>query len=213
MLRALGAMGWTWTLFLASATVWGQQYRADKAGPLPPEVASGIAQALATTGFQISNNGAAYCEIWLRASLPSGPPSQEQNATLRNIPQGTLLGVIRFDGHGSDRRGQTIQPGVYTLRYGIMPMNDHHQGAAPQRDFLLLIPAAEDRDGNAIPNSDALVALSRKASLTPHPAVLSIWKADTDAPGFSRQGDTDWVLQSKVGDTPIAIIVTGTAGS
>jgi hypothetical protein len=211
--RALTAVGWTWTLLLASATAWGQQFKADKAGPPPPEVASGIAQAIEKTGVQISGNGTAYCEIWLRTSLPSGVASNEQNVTLPHVPMGALLGVIRFDGNGSDRRGQTIKPGVYTLRYGIMPMNGNHQGAAPQRDFLLMTPAAEDRDVKATPNFDALVAMSRKASLTPHPAVLSFWKADTDAPGFSQQGDTDWVLQSKVGDTPIAIIVTGTAGS
>jgi hypothetical protein len=43
--------------------------------------------------------------------------------------------------------------------------------------------------------------------------VLSFWKADTDSPGFSQQGDADWVLQSKVGDTPIDIIVAGKASS
>ena len=204
---------WSCPLLLASATVWGQQYKADKAGPIPPEVASGIAQALDGSGFQISTNGAAYCEIWLRASLPSSNASKEQNVTLPNMPTGALLGVIRFDGNGWDRRGQVIQPGVYTLRYGIMPMNDPHQGAAPQRDFLLMTPASEDRDVNAAPNFDALVAMSRKASLTLHPAVLSFWKADADSPGFSQHGDSDWVLQSKVGDAPVAIIVVGAAGS
>jgi len=212
------AMGWTWTLVVASATVWGQQFKADKGGPPPPEVSSGIAQGLEKTGFQISNNDGAYCQIWMRTSLPSRAMSQEQNVspsnvTLANIPQGALLGVIRFDGNGSDRRGQIVKPGVYTLRYAIMPLNGNHQGAAPQRDFLLMTPAAEDRDENATPNFDALVAMSRKASLTPHPAVLSIWKAEADAPGFGQHGDTDWVLQSKVGDTPIAIVVSGTAGS
>jgi hypothetical protein len=203
---------WTAPLLLASVTVWGQQYQADKAGPPPPELASGIAQALEKIGFQISTNGAAYCEVWLRASLPSGAASKEQNVTLPNMPAGMLLGVIRFDGNGSDRRGQTIKPGVYTLRYGIMPMNDHHLGASPQRDFLLMTPASEDRDLNAAPNFEALVAMSRKASQTAHPAVLSLWKTDADSPGFSQQGDSDWVLQSKVGDTPIAIIVAGAAG-
>lgn len=203
---------WTGPLLLASVTLWGQQYKADKAGPPPPEVASGIAQALDKSGFQISANGAAYCEIWLRVNLPSGAASKEQNVTLPNMPMGALLGVIRFDGNGSDRRGQSIKAGVYTLRYGIMPMNGSHQGAAPQRDFLLMTPANEDRDVNAAPNFDALVAMSRKASRTPHPAVLSLWKAAADSPGFSQQGDSDWVLQSKVGDTPIAIIVAGAAG-
>jgi hypothetical protein len=204
---------WAGPLLLASVTVWGQEYKADKAGPLPSDVVSGIAQALEKSGFQISANGAPYCEIWLRASLPSGQNVTLPNVTLPNVPQGTLLGVIRFDGKGSDRKGQSIKPGVYTLRYGIMPANDQHQGAAPHRDFLLMTPASEDRDLNAAPNYEALVAMSRKASLTSHPAVLSLWRADADSPGFSQQGDSDWVLQSKVGDIPIAIIVAGAAGS
>jgi hypothetical protein len=41
---------------------------------------------------------------------------------------------------------------------------------------------------------------------------MSLWKADSDAPGFSQQGD-DWVLQTRMGDTPIAIILIGTASS
>jgi hypothetical protein len=216
--RALTVVGRTWPLLFATAAVQGQQYKADKAGPPPPELASGITRALQQTGFQISANGAAYCDIWFRTSLPSSAGSNEQkatpsNVTLAHIPQGALLGVVRFNGNGSDRRGQTIQAGVYTLRYGIMPANDSHQGAARQRDFLLLTPAAEDRDVNATPSFDALLAMSRKASRTAHPAVLSFWKADADSPGFGQQGDGDWVLQSKVGDTPIAVIVVGAAGS
>ena len=215
---ALTVARWTWPWLLAPAVLWGQQYKADRAGAPPAELASGIAQALEKNGFQISNQGAAYCGIWLRANLPSGARAGEQNAalpnvTLPNIPQGALLGVIRFDAAAVDRRGQSIKAGVYTLRYGIMPMNGSHQGAAPQRDFLLLTPAAEDRDLNATPNFDTLVAMSRKASHSAHPAVLSLWKAATDSPGFSQQGDTDWVLEAKVGDTPIAIIVAGTASS
>jgi hypothetical protein len=216
MRRGRGVAGWIWPWLLGSAALWGQQYKADKAGPPPEDLAPGISQALGKAGFQITADGARYCEIWLRGSAPASAASSEQSAspgavTMRNIAPGTLLGAIRFDGQGSDRRGQTIQPGVYTLRYGIMPTNDQHQGAAPQRDFLLLTPAAEDRDLNSTPNFDALVAMSRKASHTPHPAVLSFWKAESDSPGFSQQGDSDWVLESSVGEIPIAIIVAGTA--
>jgi hypothetical protein len=212
MKRAL--LRWPCPMLLASAAVWGQQYKADSAGAPPPELKPAIAQVLGKTGFQITSNGAKYCELWFRTELPgAATPSNEQNVTLPNVPVGALLGVVRFDAQGSDRRGQAIQPGVYVLRYGVLPDNEKHQGAAPHRDFLLLTPAGEDQDPNSPPNFDALVALSRKASRTPHPAVLSFWKADTDAPGFSQQGDTDWVLQTKIGDAPIAVIVAGIAGS
>jgi len=189
-------------------------YKMESAGGPPSEVAPAIAQALQKDGIKISNNGAAYCEIWFRTAKPAGAKTTEENVTLPLIPTGALLGVIRFDGQGADRRGQTIKAGVYTLRYGVMPVNGDHQGAAPQRDFLLLVPAADDRDLNATPGFDALVAMSRKASGTQHPLVLSIWNPDSDfKAGFDKQGDTDWVLQTKLGDTAFAIILVGTAGS
>jgi len=201
-------------LVLASvpAAVWGQ-YSADAVGAPPPELKPAVAQVLEKSGFQISNNGAKYCEVWFRSEFPrdaARPP--EPRVTLPNVPVGAMLGVIRFDAQGLDRRGQNIRPGVYMLRYGIMPDNGKHEGAAALRDFLVLTPAGEDQDPNSTPNFDALVALSRKASGTPHPAVLSFWKADADSPGFSQQDDTDWVLQTSIGDTPIAVIVAGVSG-
>jgi len=188
------------------------QYKSEPGGAPPAEVAPAIVQAMQKAGTKITNNGAAYCEIWFRTDKPSGPKATEENITLQ-LPQGALIGVIRFTGSGSDRRGQSIKAGVYTLRYGIMPVNGDHQGAAPQRDFLLMTPAAEDKDLNATPNFEALVAMSRKASGTPHPAVLSVWKPDVPTPGFSKQNETDWVLQIKFDETPIAIILIGVASS
>ena len=199
-------------ILLASSYAFGQ-YKSESAGPPPSEVGPAIAQALQKDGVKITNNGAAYCEVWFRATKPSGGSGSEESSTLSTLPQGALLGVIRFDGRGSDRRGQSIKAGVYTLRYGLMPMNGDHQGAAPQRDFMLMTPASEDKDLNATPNFDALVAMSKKTSGTPHPAVLSFWKADNDTPGLSKQGDSDWVLQTKLGDTTIAVILVGIAAS
>jgi len=198
-------------LWLCSCAAFGQ-YKAEPAGAPPAEVAAKIAQALQTAGFRITHNGSPYCEIWLGSRLPAGPSSNAQNVTLPAIPIGALLGLIRFDGDGSDRRGQTIPPGLYTLRYANLPANNDHLGAARQRDFLLLIPAGDNRDPDSTPKVDTLVALSRKASGTGHPAVLSAWKADGEATVFSQQGD-DWVLQTKLGGTPLAVILIGTAGS
>ena len=152
-------------------------------------------------------------EIWFRADKPAGGKSAgEEAVTLPSVPQGALLAVIRFAGKGSDRRGQNIKPGVYTLRYSLMPVNGDHQGAAPQRDFMLLVPAADDKDLNAMPAFEALVDMSKKASGTPHPAVMSLWKAEDAKTGLSHQGD-DWVLQTKLGDMAIAVILIGTAAS
>lgn len=211
-MRKLSLVGLVSALLVFGLDAFGQ-YTAEPAGAPPAEMAPAIQQALQKTGTKISNNGAAYCEIWFRAEKPSGAKSSEESVTLPQIPPGALLGVIRFDGKGADRRGQTIKAGVYTLRYGIMPVNGDHQGAAPQRDFLLMTPAADDRDLNATPAFEALVAMSRKASGTPHPAVLSFWKSDSDKPGLSKQGDADWVLQAKLGETAIAVILVGVASS
>src|SRR5437762_2405693 len=91
---------------LCSAAAFAQ-YKAEPAGAPPPDLSPAIVKALQTDGTKITNNGKPYLEIWFRADKPSGPKSTEDAATLPNIPQGALLAVIRFDGKGSDRRGQS----------------------------------------------------------------------------------------------------------
>jgi hypothetical protein len=197
--------------FLLAATSVFAQYKAQSAGDPPSEVATPILAALNKTGTRIAADKA-YLEIWLRLTMPSGPNTGESSVTLPTIPPGALLGVLRFAAKGSDRRGQTIAPGVYTLRYGNYPANGNHQGVAPQRDFLVLVPAALDKSTDAISDFDALMELSRKASGTPHPAVLSFSKADADQkPGFEKQGEKDWVLTTKLGDTAVSITLIGVA--
>jgi hypothetical protein len=163
---------------------------------------------LAKDGAKIMSGGNVFCEIWFRATTPPAG-KVEESATLA-IVHGALLGVIRFPGAGSDRRGQPVKPGIYTLRYSTYPVNGDHQGVAPQRDFLVLSPIAIDTDLNATPGFEPLMDLSRKASGTPHPAVLGLWKAEpVSSPSLKKEGDTDWVLQTKIGDTPVAVIVIG----
>jgi hypothetical protein len=196
-------------LFAASAMF--AQYKSEPAGTPPPELASTISQALEQQGTKIiGGGGAVFCEVWFRTSLPAGAKSSEESVTLPAIPHGTLLGAIRFTSQGADRRGQSIKPGVYTLRYSLQPLNGDHLGVSPQRDFLVMTPAADDKDLNAAPAFDALMAMSRKASGTPHPAVLSLWGAAAgDQAGFAQQGEHDWVLTTKIGGTAISVILVG----
>ncbi|HVP00688.1 MAG TPA: hypothetical protein VMT15_21605 [Bryobacteraceae bacterium] len=196
---------------LLAATAAFAQYKLQPSGDPPSEAAAPILATLNKAGSKIvADSGSTLVELWLRSTMPSGPASSEPSVTLPTIPQGALLGVLRFPAKGSDRRGQTIAPGVYTLRYGDYPINGNHQGVAPQRDFLILVPAALDKSADPISDFDALMDLSRKAAASAHPAVLSFWKADSDQkPGFEKQGEKDWVLSAKLGDTLVSIILIG----
>jgi hypothetical protein len=75
---------------------------------------------------------------------------------------------------------------------------------------VLLTPIANDADPNATPAYDPLVEMSRKASGTPHPAVLSIeTPSGATFPALAKEGDHDWALSVKIGDVNLAIILVG----
>lgn len=200
----------TFTLLVLSALAALAQYKAEATGAPPAALDAAVIAQLQKTGTKVMGpDGSVFCEIWFRDSIPPAVNSEE-SVTFTNIGQGTLLGAIQFPKTGADRRGQTLKPGVYTLRYSMYPINGDHQGAAPQRDFAVMTPAGDDKNPTALPDFKTLVEWSKKASNTPHPAVLSIWKQDSDfKPGLSQLGEHDWVLQVKLGDKPLAIILVG----
>jgi hypothetical protein len=201
------------TAGVLSAVAVFAQYKAEPAGAPPSTLPAPLAAVLQSEGTKITGPDGPVCEIWLVKALPKGGPGGEQNVTLPDTPHGSFMGVIRYPGKGKDRRGQLIKPGVYTLRYSIFPIDGAHQGAAPQRDFLILSAVADDTDPAAKPAFDKLMAASKKSIGTEHPGVVSIWKADDENQNLTQQGENDWVLQRKVGDTNIAIVVVGTAAA
>jgi hypothetical protein len=196
------------SLGLVAATAFGQ-YKLESAGAPPSELAPEMRGALEQDGARIAGPSGVFCEVWLRAKVPAGSNS-EQNVSFTQMPQGVLLGAIRFPVKGADRRGQPLKPGVYTMRLSFFPVDGAHQGVAQTRDFALLTPAADDKDLNAAPNFKQLVDMSKKASGTPHPAILNVWKADSAGPATLKQEGEDWVLYGTVGGQPIAMIVVGT---
>ena len=192
---------------LVAATAFGQ-YKLESAGAPPAELAPEIRAALQNDGARISGPNGVFCEVWWRVKVPSSP-NHESSVSFTDIAQGALLGAIRFPGKGADRRAQPLKPGVYTLRLSFFPVDGAHQGVSQTRDFALLTPAADDRDPNATPTFDQLVAMSKKASGTPHPAILNLWKADSPGPTTLKQEGDDWVLYSTMGGQPVALIVAG----
>ena len=202
------------TLLLISllATAWAQDYKVEALSSAPSGLPAPYASAVQTQGYRVTGPNGPWCEVWFRNSIPSGAKPAD-DAIVFPIPQGALVGILRFPSEASDRRGQTIKAGVYTMRYSDFPVDGSHQGVAPQRDFLLLTPIANDADPGATPGFDQLVQMSTKASGTPHPAVFSIEKpGPAKFPSITTEGDTpDQVLNVKIGDLQLALIVVGKA--
>ena len=55
-----------------------------------------------------------------------------------------FVGIVRLPQGMSDYRGQSIPAGTYTLRYELLPQDGNHMGVAPNPDFLLASPVADD---------------------------------------------------------------------
>jgi hypothetical protein len=194
---------------ILATTVFGQDYKMQPGGAPPDEVGA-LKSAIESKSIRIvDGSGKVYCDLWMRSTPAPAGKSTEENVTMPEVIPGTFFGVIQFPAGASDRRGQSIKPGLYALRYSNFPITGDHQGVAPQRDFFVLSKVADDGDASATPKFDALMGASRKASGTTHPLVMSIWKPDTFAAGFAKEGEHDWVLQVKIGSLPMSIILIG----
>ncbi len=193
----------------AAPSVFAQNYKLEPIAAAAPDLPAAIAGVMQPQGYRVVGPNGPWCEIWFRKSIPQGPKPSD-DAIAFSIPQGTLVGVLRFPGKGADRRDQVIKAGTYTLRYSDYPVDGAHQGVAPQRDFALMTPIASDPDPSATPDFKTLVQWSLKASGTTHPAVLAVEPpAGTTFPALGKEGDSDWVLSVKIGDFPFAIILVG----
>lgn len=142
--------------------------------PPPAALAAGVKDTLGARVYRVTDpGGKSLVDIWLRertpaAAMPSGP----KGAVLYPIlAEGELIGAVRFAAEGHDYRDQTIAPGVYTLRYGLQPVNGDHLGVSVNRDYVLLVPAASDTGVADLPPKK-LGVQSAEAAGTTHPAVL-----------------------------------------
>jgi hypothetical protein len=197
------------SITLLAVSVWAQDYKLEPVSTPAPDLPAAYASVIQKSGYRVVGRDGAWCEVWFRNSISTGSKPEDPSISFP-IAQGALLGVIRFPNAGADRRGQTIKAGLYTMRYSVYPVDGAHQGVAPQRDFALLTPVSGDADPNATPAFAALVAMSNKASGTPHPAVLSLeTPAGSEFPSVSQEGEHDWVLSAKIGDVSLSIIVIG----
>ena len=196
---------------LTVLTVGAQEYKYEAVAAAPAGLPDAFSAAVQPQGARVSGPAGPWVEVWPAKSLTAAKSSDASIAF--GLPQGTLLGVLRFPGKAADRRGQVIPAGLYTMRYSLFPVDGAHSGVAPQRDFVLLTPIAADTNPAAKPTFEELVQWSLKASGTPHPAVLSIETPPTGAtaPSVVKEGEHDWVLTVKAGDVTLSVIVVGKA--
>lgn len=99
-----------------------------------------------------------------------------------------------------------------------MPDDGNHLGAAPNRDFLLVIPAAADTDPSATFKFQDLVAMSAQTSGTKHPSPLCLVETNSvpSTPVVSKNDQGYWTFSSPMKlrsgeDLPFALVVEGTA--
>ncbi len=194
-----------------------QAGKVEPIGPLTDAaVPEAVRQQLTSKGFRITlDEPTPSIEIWYRKEAPAKTASA--TAVYDQLAPSALIGVLHFLRPSSDYRGQSIAAGFYTVRAELMPDDGNHLGVAPSRDFLLLVPPSADPGPEMTPNFLEVVALSRKASGTKHPAPLSLVPAEGGgAPAVTKDDEGHFIFTTSVHlssgeDLPIALVVKGTA--
>ena len=157
---------------LVVATADGQSLVAAKGSDAaPPELTAAMSAALAPGSVTVKSGDAQLDLWWVKAialtKAPEGAPAWG------DVGDGTLVGAIRVGAQWSDVRGYVVRPGVYTLRYARQPANGDHLGVSPNREFLLMSPAAVDTTPDPVGYKGA-VDLSKQTVRRAHPSALSL---------------------------------------
>ena len=161
---------------LAIATASAQPRVSTLPEKPPPQLAPAVAALLQPSGVK-GVVGEATLDIWWAQSIALNGDGPGWS----NVESGTLVGAMRIAGPFKEIRGKVVQPGLYTLRYGLQPQNGDHLGISTFRDYLVLSPAGLDSDPKVL-GFDGAVTLSKQVIGTSHPAALSIDPPE-DAPG------------------------------
>lgn len=194
-------------LGLAPLTVRAQDYQVAPLSEAPPEgLAAEVKAALADSGFRVTKDGKPFVDIWLRKAVPAAKaPAGPKGAILFPfLKEGEFLAAVRYHEEGYDYRDQAIVPGLYTLRYGLQPINGDHLGVSPYRDFGLLLPAKQDTKTAAL-DEKTLDRQSADAAGTNHPAVLMTTRAPEGAKAPAMKHDDQNALWGVVLPLPIQV--------
>ncbi|MFO1096337.1 MAG: hypothetical protein U0992_23990 [Planctomycetaceae bacterium] len=203
--------------FLSSSLV-ADDYKLAEAQSPPKDVPAEIAKLLAAEGQQVDGPKRPLCSIWLLKDVSRLSDFKPSTAVKYPFTPGQLVGILSVPRRAglTDFKGQELEPGLYTLRYGQQPMDGNHIGTSDTADFLLAIPVANDSDPAPIADVKEMFKRSAGASGTTHPAIFSLLAPEEEQPEVALEHDEEqdfWVLETiaKAGDleVPLRLVVVG----
>lgn len=211
-------IGFTLAIFSCAAAAAEDYKVAPVEGP-PAGLSEKVTAALDPAGQRVSGPTGAYLDVWLAKELAVKEGFQPTLNVKYPFTSGQFVGAIRIpEGvEFKDFRGQQVQPGTYTLRYGRQPEDGNHIGTSDLYDFLLALPAAADQDPALIEDFDSLTATSAKSAEASHPAILSLLppEANDKAPAVIHLADREFQVLSLSGKAaenkplPLRVVVVG----
>lgn len=189
-------------------------YKVEELAEAAPadDLSGGINASLNETGLRVSRGSTKFCDLWLCREWTTKADFTPSLSVLYPFEIGELIGVIRYHRKGADFRDQEIPSGTYTVRYALQPEDGNHVGTSATRDFLLLLPVAEDTEP-AVMAEETMWKTSAGAVGTSHPAMLSLLAAgEGELPSISHNEEFDrWSVRfagkAKKGDAVEPLVV------
>lgn len=172
LLRVLPLLFVAWVA--ETSPLFAEDYKIEDLSEGPTGLTPAVTEAVAPKGLRLSGKDGIICDLWLAKAIPVKSGFTPNLRIQYPFQNGQLIGAIRFPeaSEPHDFRGQSIKPGLYTLRYGLQPDDGNHLGTSEIRDFLCACPADADKDPKRIEKIKDVFKLSAKAAGTTHPTIF-----------------------------------------
>ena len=200
-------------LLIFSGASWGAQPSVlILKAKAPNEFAEPIHSSLQAETIQVKTGESLLAEFWLRTDFPVAEGTTNQlEVQFNQVKIGTLVGGVRFLSTWSDYKGNNVEPGLYTLRFGIRPADGNHMGVSIYRDFVLLIPADQDKQLEMGWSNDDFTMQSFGTTGVGHPGVMSIapiW-VEISKPSIVKNDMDEWTLAIPFKHVTFGLVVEG----
>jgi hypothetical protein len=201
-------------LLITSCVSFAASTKVERTGALPANGVSDAArQIVEDKGYRVTLDDGWTAEFWFARQVAS-QEKDSPGALYPKLAPSAFVGIVKLAQGMSDFRGQSIAAGLYTLRYELLPQDGNHMGVAPNPDFLLASPAADDSRPEQLFVPRKLVALSAKATGTGHPAVIAL-DAAGEPSSVVKQEDGSIVFTVELSiagrKQKLGIVIKGTA--